>query len=190
MKKITKEICVAFIKNFYKSKMIYLFALSIFVVLASWAFTKNAIVVVCAAALLLTYSIISTVKVNQKIKNIPLDDFYLVEDEVVDFKKRFRSSKASISGYYYTYMFRTHGKYVISKSIYPTIEIPLKKGKVISHLEVEKLSMQCHEKGDVFYLLVGKEKEQIKILKGFPKHYFDVTREDFDLIDGKYYCKE
>ena len=89
----------------------------------------------------------------------------MVEDEVVHVRKRLRLSRNSMSSHHYIYTFGTYGKYTFSKNIYPTIEIYSKKEQSFRDLQIEELSLQCREKGDVFYLLVGKEKEQIKILK-------------------------
>lgn len=190
MKKITKEFCVEFIKIFYKSRILYLVLVSIFAVLVLWSFTKNTVIVICGAGFALLYATWQIRELTPKIKNIPRDKCYLVEDEVVQVRKRLRLSRNSMSSHHYIYTFGTYGKYTFSKNIYPTIEIHSKKEQNLSHLQIEELSLQCQEKGDIFYLLVCEEKGKMKIAKCFPKHYFDVTREDFDLIDGKYYCKE
>lgn len=190
MKKITKEMCTVFIKDYNKSKPIFLIFVSIFALVTLWLFTKNIIVVAISAALLLALSILAIYIANRKINNIDLSNFYLVEDVVVDFKKRLSSDKGGGSGHDYIYTFRDYGKYTIHKSFHPTIEIPLHKEKNIDHLSVEKLCVHSCEKGDIFYLLILKEKEHTKIIKCFPKYHFDIVQEDFDCIDGKYYCKK
>ena len=119
-----------------------------------------------------------------------MDDFYLVEDVVVNCQKKIGAKASGGSGHYYIYTFRDNGKYTIHKSAHPTIEIPLHKEKNISHLSVEKLCMESCEKGDMYYLLIAKKKELPKIIKCFPKYNFDIAQEDFDCIDGKYYCKK
>ncbi|MBQ8858571.1 MAG: hypothetical protein IJ012_02135 [Clostridia bacterium] len=190
MKKITKEMCTVFIKDHYKSKPIFLIFISIFAPIALWFFTKNIIVVAISAALLLALSILAIYIANQKINNIDLGNFCLVEDVVVAFKKARRSSKSGGAGYDYIYTFKNHGKHTISKSVYPTVEIPLHREKHIRHLPVENLCIQSCEKGDLYYLLITKEKECTKIIQCFPAYHFRIVQEDFDLIDGKYYCKK
>ena len=135
-----------------------------------------------------TFFIIKTT--TKTIENANLDDFYLVEDVVVNCQKKIGAKASGGSGHYYIYTFRDNGKYTIHKSAHPTIEIPLHKEKNISHLSVEKLCMESCEKGDMYYLLIAKKKELPKIIKCFPKYNFDIAQEDFDCIDGKYYCKK
>ena len=137
MKKITKEMCISFIKDYYKSIPIALVIFSIFALVALWFLTENIAIVSILAAVALAAILIY--RTNKKVNNINSEDFYLTEDVVVDFKKRHTHSKASGSGHDYIYTFRDHGEYTIHKSAHPTIEIPLHKEKNISHLSVEKL---------------------------------------------------
>ena len=51
MKRITKEMCMIYIKDLYKSNLIVLSILSVFAVVAVGFFTKNVIVVAIVAAL-------------------------------------------------------------------------------------------------------------------------------------------
>ena len=190
MKKITKEMCEVFIKDYYKSNPIVLFIVSIFALIALWFFTKNTVIVASFAALALVSIIFIIYITNKKVNNVNSEDFYLVEDVVVDFHKKFSSDKGGGSGHNYIYTFRDNGKYTIHKSVHLTIEIPLHKEKNISHLSVEKLCMESCEKGDIYYLLIVKKKKYTKIIKCFPKYNFDIVQEDFDCIDGKYYCRK
>ena len=188
MKKITKEMCISFIKDHYKSSPIAAFIFSIFALVALWFFTKNIVIVSILAAVALAAILIY--RTNKKVNNINSEDFYLTEDVVVDFKKRHTYSKAGGSGHNYIYTFRDHGEYTIHKSDLPTTEIPLHKEKNISHLSVETLCIESGEKDAIYYLLIAKKKKGGKIIKCFPKYNFDIAQEDFDCIDGKYYCKK
>ena len=190
MKKITKEMCAIFVRDYNKSKPIFLIFISIFALVALWVLTKNIVVVALSAVLLLVLTIRAVYIVNQKIKDIDLSSFYLVEDVIVEFKKRHTHSKASGSGHNYIYTFRDNGEYTIHKSAHTTIEVPLHKEKYIDNLSVEKMCIESCEKGDMYYLLVLKKKECSQIIKCFPKYNFDIAQEDFDFIDGKYYCKK
>ena len=190
MKKITREVCLHFIKNFYKAKLLYLALVSVFAVLALWSLTKNTVIVICGAVFALLYLFWRIRELIPKMKNIPTDKCYLVEDEVVHVRKRLRLNRNSMSSHHYIYTFGTYGKYTFSKNIYPTIEIQSKKEEGFRDLQIEELSLQCREKGDIFYLLVCEENGKIQIAQCFPKHYFDVVQEDFNLIGGKYYCKD
>ena len=190
MKKITKEMCEVFIKDYYKSNPIFIVVVSIFALVALWFFTKNIVIVAIFAALALVAIIFIIYITNKKVNNVNSEDFYLVEDVVVDFKKRHSYGKAGGSGHDYIYTFRDYGEYTIHKSTHPTTEIPLHKEKNISHLSVEKLCMESCEKGDIYYLLIMKKKEYTKIIKCFPKYNFEIAQEDFNFIDGKYYCKK
>ena len=53
MKKITKEMCMVYVKDYYKSNAIVLFILSIFAVVGVGFFTKNVIIAAIVAALTL-----------------------------------------------------------------------------------------------------------------------------------------
>ncbi len=190
MKKITKEMCEVFIKDYYKSNPIFLVVVSIFALVALWFFTRN-ILIVSILAIVALIAILFIIHItNKKINNINSEDFYLVEDVTVDFKKRRTYGKARGSGHDYVYTFRDYGEYTIHKSVHPTIEIPLHKEKNISHLSVETLCIESGEKGAIYYLLIAKKNEGDKIIKCFPKFNFDIAQEDFDCIAGKYYCKK
>lgn len=190
MKKITKEMCIIFIKDHYKSSSIFLVIASIFALVALWFFTQNIVIVSILAVVALAAILFMIYKTNKKINNLNLKDFYLVEDVVVGFKKRRTHNKAAGSGHNYIYIFRDYGEYTIHKSAHPTTEIPLHEEKTIDHLSIEKLCTESCEKGDIYYLLIEKKKECAKIIKCFPKYNFDIAQEDFDYIDGKYYCKQ
>lgn len=55
MKKITREVCLHFIKIFYKSRILYLVLVSVFAVLVLWSLTKNTVIVICGAVIALLY---------------------------------------------------------------------------------------------------------------------------------------
>ena len=189
MEKITKEMCIVFLKDYYKSKIISQSIISIFVTIALWLLTKNILAIVIAALSLATLCIIQGIKIKNKIDNVNTKDFYLEEDVVVDFKKRFKLRRNGADNEY-IYIFKKYGKHIISLSITPTIEIPLHKERNISQLSIDKLSTKSYNKGDIFYLLICEEDGKKKIVQCFYKCCFDVQKEDFDYIDGKYYCKE
>jgi hypothetical protein len=186
MKRITKEMCMVYIKDHYKSNSIVLFILSIFAVAAVGFFTKNLIIAAIVSALAFV-AIFFKIKRIEKIKT---EDFYLVEDIVVDCQRRISAKASGGSGHNYIFTFRDSGEYTIHKSAHPTTEILLHREKDIDHLSVEKLCLESCEKGDIYYLLIAKEKKHPWIIKCFPKYNFDILQEDFDCIDGKYYCKK
>ena len=190
MKKITKEMCEIYVKDSYKSKLIFLVVICIFVIVALWFFTKNAIVVAISIALALIAITLVFVETSKKIKNTTSENFYLVEDVVVDFRKKFSSDRGGGSGHDYIFTFRDSGKYIIHKSSHPTTEISLHKEKDFDHLSVEKLCIESGESGSLFFLLIAKKKDSTKIIKCFPQEHFYVLDEDFDYIDGKYCCKK
>ena len=190
MKKITKEICEIYVKDSYKSKLIFLVVVCIFVIVALWFFTKNAIVVAISIALSLIAITLVFVETSKKIKNTSSENFYLVEDVVVDFRKKFSSDRGGGSGHDYIFTFRDHGKYIIHKSNHPTTEISLHKEKDIGPLSVEKLCIESGECGELFYLLIAKKKDITKIIKCFPQQHFGILEDDFDCIAGKYCCKK
>ena len=190
MKRITKEMCMVYIKDHYRSNLIVLSIPSVFAVIAVGFFTKNVIVAAIVAALALL-EILFIIKVKtKKIENLSWEDFYLVEDVIIGCQKKISARASGGSGHNYIYTFRDNGKYTIHKSAHPTVEIPLHKEKNIDHLSIESLCIESREKGDMYYLLIAKEKEQAQIIKCFPKYNFDILQEDFDYIDGKYYCKK
>lgn len=190
MKKITKEMCEVFIKDYNKSILIFWVIVLIFAPVVLWCFTENFVIISIFAAVALVIIIFMIYRTNRKINSLNSRDFYLVEDVISDFQKKRTYGKVRVTGHNYIYTFRGYGKYTIHKSVYPTIEIMLHKEKNISHLYVDKLCFDSCEKGNIYYLLIIREKECARIIKGFPKCYFDITQEDFDCIDGKYYCKK
>ena len=96
--------CLVFIKDYYKSKIVSQSIVSIFVVIALWSFTKNIFAVVVSALSLVTLCIIQGIKTKNKINNIDLKEFYLEEDVVIDFKKRLKMRRgATDKNYIYTF---------------------------------------------------------------------------------------
>ncbi len=189
MNKITKEICADFLKNYYKAKITFYFFL-VFVAIGLCFVAQKNLIAGIVAVLLIALMIFLIFKVKHKINNLNPLEFYVVEDVVVGFKKRFRAWKHRGAGHDYIYKFKKYGKHVITKSIYPTIEIPSRKQKHISEWSVDKMSIQSCEEGDMFYLLISKEGKRENIVKCFYKYHFDIAKEDFDYVDGKYYVKE
>ena len=190
MKKITKEMCMVYVKDYYKSNAIVLFILSIFAVVGVGFFTKNVIIAAIAAALALLAILFIMNAKTKKIQNLNWEDFYLVEDIVVDCQKKISTKASGGSGHNYIYTFRDNGKYTIHKSNHPTTEISLHKEKDIDHLSVEKLCIESGECGELFYLLIAKKKDITKIIKCFPQQHFGILEDDFDYIAGKYCCKK
>lgn len=152
-------------------------------------FYKNIFAIVIAVLSLVMLCIFQGIKIKNKINNINPQDFYIEEDIVIGFKKRFNMRRNGADNEY-IYIFKKYGKHVVSLSIYPTIEIPLHKKRNISSLSIDRLSTESYNKGDLFYLLICEEDGKKKIVQSFYKYHFDVRKEDFDCIDGKYYCKE
>ena len=188
MNKITKEIFVSSTQNYYKKKatrpvfLVYIIA----ILLISFRIPKEPIIWGVFAVLSLLFTLAVSIIVRKiKVKEVDSDDFYLIEDEVVNFKKRISLGK-NRSGYNYIYTFRDHGEYTIYKSRYSTIELSFRKEKDIS---AEELSTESCNEGDLFYLLICKGEKKDVIVKAFYRYHFELEKEDFVLIDGKYYCK-
>lgn len=199
MKFITKEACLIFIKDYLKSKSTAPFIIALFVTILLGRYVQNTVVITVVAVLLFVLCIIYAVKITNKSKNIQSTDFYLVEDVVVSFKKRlpvfltpggFRIGSRMGLRLNYIYKFKKYGKYVIQRTKNQLeFEIPLHKEMGITHLEVERLSSESSSEGDMFYLLISEKNGKPKIIKSFYKYYFEIKREDFNFIDGKYYIK-
>ena len=109
MKRITKEMCMIYIKDHYKSNLIVLSILSVFAVVAVGFFTKNVMVaaIVAALAFVIIFFIIKTT--TKRIENVNLNDFYLAEDVLVDCQKRIGTKASGGSGHNYIYTFRENG---------------------------------------------------------------------------------
>lgn len=117
MKKITKEMCIVFIKDYYKSNPIALVIFSIFALVALWFFTENIAIVSILAAVALAAIFFIIYRTNKKVNDINSEDFYLAEDVVVDLKKDILTAKPVDQG---TIIF-TH--FVITENI-PYIKVP------------------------------------------------------------------
>lgn len=196
MYRITKEMCLTFLKHYYKSRIIFLLLASVILLVLLCSFLCGSdysyisvfvcIILLCAyVATLFVY----VLKAKRNLNSINTVKLYLVEDTVVKFKKRFRFGNPNGASYSYSYEFSEYGKHRITKSIYPTFEISSKKEKHISHSTVDNLSIESNEKGDLFYLLICDEAKKKTIIKCFYKYYFDVKEDDFEYLDGKYYCR-
>jgi len=181
--------CVVFLKDYYISKTVSLSLISFCVVVLLWLITKSVFYVVTAVLSLVTICIIHGFKTRNKILSLCTTDFYLEEDIVVDFQKQLKIGRSG-TGHNYKNFFEKYGKHTISLRFAPTIEIPLHKERNISSLYIDRLSTESCSKGDLFYLLICDEGEKKKIVQSFYKYHFDVQTEDFNYIDGKYYCKE
>ena len=188
MKKITKEMCLCFVKDYYDSKIVGKIFTSIIVVCILWVITENYFVILVAALTLLTLCIMQGIKNKNVVRNIRPEDFYLEEDVVVDFKKRLYFLRKN-AGTKYIYTFEKYGKYSIIKSWGLVIDIPIRKEKSFSHSAINEFSIQSQNKGDQFYLLICDDGKK-EIVQIFYRYHFDVKKEDFVYVDGKYYCKE
>ncbi len=200
MKFITKETCLIFMKDYLKSKSVAPFVIVLFASIIFGSYVKKPVVIIVVAVFLFVLSIIYAIKIINISKSIQSADFYLVEDVVVSFKKRLPVFLTS-GGFYvgsriglklnYVYKFKKYGKCVIQRAKNQLkFEIPLHKEIEITHLEVERLSSESSNKGDMFYLLIFEKNGKPKIIKPFYKYYFEIEREDFNFIDGKYYIKQ
>lgn len=188
MNKITKEMFVSCIKSHQKLKATRpVFLVYIIVILVIFLRTpKEPIIWGIFAVLSILLTLVVLIMGRKiKVEEVDLDNFYLVEDEVENFKKRISLGK-NRSGHNYIYTFRDHGEYTIYKSRYSTIELSFRKEKDIS---AEELSTESCNEGDLFYLLICKGEKKDTIVKAFYRYHFEIEKEDFVLIDGKYYCK-
>ena len=83
MKRITKEMCMIYIKDHYKLNLIVLSILSVFAVVAVGFFTKN-VIIAAVVVILGFFTIFFITKATTKNS----EDFYLVEDVIVDCQKK------------------------------------------------------------------------------------------------------
>ena len=182
MNKITKEMCIDLLSNYRSSKA---WVIASYVACFILLITKNIIIFLCAIALSLLLSRVVGNTSKKKIKN---DDFYLVEDELIEFKKRFSPSKYG-KKYNYIYNFKDHGKYSFRYSP-NTVEISFRKKDQMDRSDVEDFAVESCNTGDRYFLLIYEQKGKRKIVTAFPKRNFEVSDEDFDLINERYYCRK
>ena len=180
--------CIVFIKDYYTSNAIFFSLFSVVTLVAVWLLSRKILLLAIVSAIVVSFFTVYAVKVKRKIENIQKVNFYLVEDVVIDFKKKFAFGKHR-SGYDYIYTFKKYGKHAIHKSAYPTKEVFFRKEKNATHLPVAETAIQSCEAGDMFYLLILEEQGFKKIIKCFYKVYYGIENEDFDYIEEKYYCK-
>ena len=186
MKKITKEMCLILLKDYYKGKLILQIFISVFVVIFLGEVTENYLFAAVGALTLGTLCIKEFVK--SKNKKVGYTDFYIEEDVVIKVKKSFYAFHSTITKSR-TYTFKKYGKHKISKDFTVGIRIPLQKEKEISAVAFDRLSFESCERGDNFYLLIAEENGKPKIIQAFYKYYFELSNEDFELVDNKYCCK-
>ena len=118
MNKITKEIFVSSTQNYYKIKATRpVFLVYIIVILVIFLRTpKEPIIWGIFAVLSILLTLVVLIMGRKiKVEEVDLDNFYLVEDEVENFKKRISLGK-NRSGHNYIYTFRDHGEYTIYTS--------------------------------------------------------------------------
>lgn len=182
MNKITKEMCIDLLSNYRSSKAR---AIASYVACFILLITKNIIIFLCAIAISLLLSRLIDRMSKKKINN---DDFYLVEDELIEFKKRFSSSKYGMK-YNYIYNFRDHGKYSFRYSP-NAIVLSFSKKDRTTRSDVEDFAAESCNTGDRYFLLIYEQKGKRKIVTAFPKRNFNVSDEDFDLLNERYYCRK
>ena len=185
MRKITKRMCIALIKDYYKSKPFFpLFIFSIITV-SLWLSEPKTALTATVTVILVFWSAFILLRSRQNAKNTDEKDFYLAEDVVVAYKKRRRAGKAGRSGYDHIFTFRDHGSYTIYKSVYPTTVIPLQP-QPFDQRTIEDRCLTFCEPGNLYYLLILEKKKGKKIVQCFPKCSFEVFLEDFILTSGNY----
>ena len=164
MNKITKEMCINLLSNYHSSKI---WAIALYVAFFILLITKNTIIFLCAVAVSLLLSRFIDRMSKKKIKN---DDFYLVEDEVIEFKKRLSASKYG-KKYNYIYTFKDHGKHSFRYSP-NTIEISFRKKDRTNRSDVKSLAIESCNTGDRYFLLVCEEKEKKEDRYSLPQTQF------------------
>ena len=190
MIRVTKETCVGLLEDYLKLDIPVYFGYLTGAVVLSWWLTQRLWVTILVLALGIVFSIFLIKRINEAVKNVYDADFYLVEDTVIDFKKRIDLGRRAVgSRYNYIYTFKNNGKYQMCKSKSESIRLFAKKQKRLSRLDVAELSTDSCETGDLFYLLILNKQGKNKIVSAFYRYHFELKKEDFDLIDGKYYCK-
>jgi len=163
-----------------------------FIVISSiWILTQNDIAVVvsiCSCAVVLIYLCIIA---KRRIEAINSDSFYIAQDTLTDFKKRFALPVGrSMMRYKYVYIFREHGKHKDKKSHYKSdIEISFDGKPSVSFPKLSGMEADSIEIGDPYYLLILKVKNKNVVVKCFHRHIYDVYENDFESIDGKYFLK-
>ncbi len=188
MYKITKEMCLAFLKEYYISKILIRCSVVLIAWIALLFRIENLITRLVITAILLGLTVVVIIGISKKIKRIQFGDMYLTEDVVVHYKKRLGNTGFHLKRRY-VYTFKEYGKFSLSKSVAPTVEIPLHKENSIRRSAIEDLSTQYCCSGDVFYLLITEVNNRQKIIMAFPQNHFDVLKNDFECVEGKYYPK-
>ena len=186
MRSITSEMCLTMVKDYYRSRLIMMIVVLTFVLILLCVKVQSLMVS-------LIFGIISAVSIisyglwiKHKMSNKTQSGFYIAEDVVADFRKRLYISRRDM-GHKYVYTFANYGKYVIKKSHYPKIEISVHKER-FRYTDLDSLSSRSDNVGDAFFLLILNGSNP-KIIQGFYKPHFRIRNNDFNLIDGKYYCK-
>ena len=189
MERITRDMCVRFIKEHHSSNVWFVLALLVTATIFVWWTSENLIAVLIAVAILSVVLVLVILRARRKIQDIDLDKLYLVVDEVEAFKKQYVPSKTG-GRHRYVYTLREHGDYIVSKGARRPIDLTFYRGHGVSWSEIEALTAQSCEEGSRFYLLILKDEGEERIVIGFPKRYFVLAEEEFVLTDGKYYCKK
>ena len=182
MNKITKEMCVDILSSYRSSRA---WSIVLYVACLVLLITSKPIIILCMIPVALILSRVAGNISKKKIKN---DDFYLVEDELSEFKKRFSPSKYG-GKYNYIYNFRDHGKYSFRYSP-NAIVLSFSKKDRTTRSDVKDLAVGSCDTGDRYFLLIYEQKGKRKIVTAFPKRNFEVSDEDFDLINERYYCRK
>ncbi|MBQ8350543.1 MAG: hypothetical protein IJY20_00665 [Clostridia bacterium] len=183
MNRITKEMCISFVKDHFKAKVMMLTCCLVFLLIMLWFSTRHLMALLVSAAFAVLILSVFAFLMRKKVKDLCTGRFYVAEDVVADFKRR-RSFSKNRNGYNHIYTFKEYGKYVIYKSIYPSITV----GRKERYLP-DETAIESNEIGDLFYLLIVEERNRKQIIKCFYRFYYDIEKADFDCIDGKYYCK-
>lgn len=161
---ITKEMCVIFLKDHYNQRFISAPIITAFILIVLWFVFQEAVVLIVAGAVFIPLLVFCLIKTKRMSESVDLKRLYLTGDTVVKFKKRLRlCGRSKGTRHEYSYEFKEYGKYEVTKSIYPEFKIPLHRETHIKHSDVDKLSAEPYEKGDMFYLLIYEEMKKSNI---------------------------
>lgn len=180
MKKITRKSCVAEIVCDDFARLMIAIVFGVVASIFSWFRSDDLNSFLNLIAILVIMFLCIAIHILKKSKRVFAEEFYIVEDVFIRAKTISNLYRTRTS---YTLKFSRSGEY--------SLTMP-GRGEEPKDPSVDYIATKFSVAGDKFFLVMmpNKGDKADKIIKAFNQRYFTFCEEDFDFIDGRYYCKK
>lgn len=176
MEKITLDLCTKGLVRAGKLKMLVALLTAIFG--SAYVFVRHGVDKVSVVGVVAIFLFVAVLCLWQKNKDqkITADNICIVEDTFIRVEKMRSWSRFSGWQENCTIYFSQHATYSVIMSATTEPE----------HPSCDYSAVHFSNPGDEFYLLMLRNGEEERILKCFHKRYFELSADDFVLVDSEY----